>query len=131
MIQGKFKATLRLLMSKAKEYILSLNSIVQTYSEQQPIVCESLTEKHPPGQSPYSETLLYPLNSSSEPHPVLFDCLDGEMIRSAALRTEGSASHLEWTPMVVNMCTSFIKASSELCNSVALVYSEVHLYYPG
>ena len=56
-----------------------------------------------------------------EPHPVLFDCLYGEMIHSAMFHTEGGAgpsgvdSHA-WK----RMCTSFIRASSDFCNTVSI-----------
>ena len=56
---------------------------------------------------------------AQEPHPVILDILDGEAIRTAALRIEGDAG-----PSGVDangwrrLCKS---ASSELCNSLALL----------
>ena len=53
---------------------------------------------------------------------MIFDALDGTVIRSAALRTQGSAgpSGLDayrWR----RLCTSFQQASDDLCNSLVLV----------
>ena len=85
-------------------------------------VYNELLKKHPPGQPAHPEALK-PLSSvSSDFHPVIFDALDGTVIRSAALRTQGSAgpSGLDaygWR----RLCTSFQQASDDLCNSLALV----------
>ena len=55
-------------------------------------------------------------------HPIIFESIDGEAIRRAALHTEGSAgpSRIDaagWR----RMCTSFRKGSSDLCNSISSV----------
>ena len=55
-------------------------------------------------------------------HPIIFDSIDGSAIRSAALNVHGSAgpSGLDahaWR----RLCTSFKGASTDLCNSLALV----------
>jgi hypothetical protein len=55
-------------------------------------------------------------------HPVIFNCIDGESIKRAALNTNGSAG-----PSGIDadgwkrLCTSFKHSSSNLCNSLALV----------
>ena len=67
---------------------------------------------------------------AQEPHPVLFDQLDGEAIRTAALRIEGAAG-----PSGVDangwrrLCISFKSASSELCNSLALLARRICTTY--
>lgn len=55
-------------------------------------------------------------------HPVVFDSIDANAIRSAALRVKGSAGPSgldarEWR----RLCTSFKGASSGLCSSLASV----------
>ena len=90
-------------------------------------VREVLIEKHPSGQPAYPEILLTP--PEQEPHPVLFDQLDGEAICTAALRIEGAAG-----PSGVDangwrrLCISFKSASSELCNSLALLARQIRTY---
>ena len=46
---------------------------------------EVLMEKHPAGQPAHPETILQPPTPILDVHPVLFDHLDGEIIRKAAL----------------------------------------------
>ena len=76
----------------------------------------------------YPEILLTP--PEQEPHPVIFDQLDGKAIRTAALRIEGAAGPLEvdaygWR----RLCISFKSASSELCNSLALLARRICTTY--
>ena len=78
----------------------------------------------PPGQPAYPEILLTP--PEQEPHPVLFDQLDGKAIRTTVLRIEGAAGPLGvdaygWR----RLCISFKSASSELCNSLALLARQI------
>lgn len=88
----------------------------------QQTVQDILIDKHPPGQPARPEPLLHPPSPALETHPVLFEQLDGEMIRSAAIQSKGSAS-----PSGVDsqgwrcLCTSLRSASSKLYSSVALV----------
>ena len=58
---------------------------------------------------------------TSPPHPVLFDSIDGDAIRRAALRTEGAAglSGIDATGWR-HLCCSFGGASSVLCNALAI-----------
>ena len=58
----------------------------------------------------------------SAPDPVIFDVLDGPVIKAAALRTSGAAG-----PSGIDahgwrrLCSSFCSASDELCSSIALL----------
>jgi len=85
-------------------------------------VLDELKAKHPCGQPACKEALLPPSATVSSFHPVIFDALDGAAIRSAALRTKGAAG-----PSGVDafcwrrLCTSFHRASDDLCASLALV----------
>ena len=63
------------------------------------------------------------MTTSDEPvesHPVLFECLTGLAIRSAALRTQGTAG-----PSGIDaagwrrMCTAFHRDSADLCAAIA------------
>ena len=86
------------------------------------IVCDELLRKHPKGQ-PACLAALKSLDGCGESfHPVIFEALDGALIRNAALRTRGAAgpSGLDafgWR----HLCTSFQRASDDLCCFLALV----------
>ena len=94
MMQGKVKAALRLISEEGKGALLLLDTQLPTDEHQpEPItVRDELLKKHPPGQPAHPDTILYP-DPRAPPVflPVIFECLDGAAIRSAALHTNGSA----------------------------------------
>ena len=72
----------------------------------------------------------FPCDNSLDVHPVLLESIDGIAIRSAAIRTNGSAgpSGLDavgWK----RLCTSFQSPSADLCNSLALVAKRICTTY--
>ena len=86
-------------------------------------VFDELVKKHP---DPSPATLLNLINPGTTNlqscHPIIFDCLDGDLICRTAVHIEGSAGPsgvdaLEWR----HSCASFRTASSDLCHSLALV----------
>ena len=124
-MQGKVKAALRLISEEWKGALLLLDTQLPTDEHQpEPItVRDELLKKHPPGQPAHPDTILYP-DPRAPPVflPVIFECLDGAAIRSAALHTNGSAGPsgldaIGWR----RLCTSFQTSSTDLCNSLALV----------
>ena len=54
-------------------------------------VLEILQRKHPPGQDLAQSALFIPEESPSHVHPVIFDCIDADLIRYAAKHTNGAA----------------------------------------
>ena len=124
MFAGKTKAALDLLSSAEKGGVLHLADPSDPNAPGSPSVRDVLNSKHPPGQRAYAEYIL-----PSDPqvvHPVVFDSIDASVIRSAALRTTGSAG-----PSGIDahgwrrLCTSFKGASTDLCNSLALVAKRI------
>lgn len=115
MESGNVKAALRLITDKPNAGLLPLNSI-------QPdgrTVKDHLLDKHPTRAEP-SATAILETNIVHDPHPVMFDAIDGDLIRAITLRTTGSAgpSGLDasgWR----RMCSSFGKASADLCSAIA------------
>ena len=76
-------------------------------------------EKHPVGRDPSPEILLQTAGVQSV-HPIVFEPIDANCIRQAALRVIGGAgpSGLDadaWR----RLCTSFKSASDDLCNAMA------------
>ena len=82
MFEGKTKAAIHLLTDEAKGGVLHLSDHVDTNRT----VRDVLIDKHPSSQPAHPESLIK--DYSPEVHPVL---IDASTIRSAALRTTGSA----------------------------------------
>ena len=86
-------------------------------------VYDELVKKHPDPSPATPLSLINPGTTNLQScHPVIFDCLDGDLIRRTAVRIEGSAGPsgvdaLGWR----HLCTSFRTASSDLCHYLALV----------
>ena len=91
-------------------------------------VCDELLKKHIKGQPAHSAALKSLDGCGKRFHPVIFEALDGALIRNAALRTRGAAgpSGLDafgWR----RLCNSFQCASNDLCSSLALHIILLHL----
>ena len=109
---------------------LPLDSIVATIEQQSTTVRAELVKKHPPGQPAHEAALIQSNTQIHDVHSVLFECIDGDAIRNAAIRTNGSAG-----PSGLNangwkrLCTSFQNPSSDLCNSLAMVARRICTTY--
>ena len=120
MFMGKCKAALDLLSKDNNGGLLHLDDPADAKSPNSPTVREELISKHPPGQPAYSSCILP--SEPQDPHHVIFDSLDADTIRSAALKVNGAAgpSGLDahgWR----RLCTCFKGASRDLCASLASV----------
>ena len=121
MMEGKVRAALRLIADNNTGQPLHLNSQIdfQTHSER---VRDILLKQHPPKQPLREEALVNPNIPVSESHPIIFERIDGQLIRSTALRMDGTAGPsgpdaAAWK----RLCTSFKSASTGLCDSLAAV----------
>ena len=106
MMEGKVKAALRLLAQDSNGGVLPMNNEV----------IEALKKKHPARNPAVPSAVTMPISSSQDPsHFILFDQLDGQLIRETALKTERAAgpSGLD-TAGWKRLCTSFQSASSDL-----------------
>ena len=121
MFEGKCGAAIKLLSEEHTHCVLDGDDVIQS-GENETTVMEELKLKHPPSQGIDQRALLNPTNLSQVIHPVVFDCIDADLIRSAANRTEGAAG-----PSGIDahgwkrMCSAFKAASAELCHSLALL----------
>ncbi len=120
MLQGKVKSALRLLSTSGRGHVLSLDEQVPDKGGKDSFtsVREALRKKHPLGAVASSDVLLQDI--PPETHTVIFDQLNGDMVRSAALHTQGSAgpSGLDasnWR----RLCTMYHGASKRLCSALA------------
>ena len=93
-------------------------------------VRDILLDKHPPIQPPKDSTIIKPDTPSDEPHPVLFEEINGQMIRDTKLTMDGAAGQsgldaASWKCL----CTAFKIASTDLCESLAATARQICTYY--
>ena len=84
MFEGKTSAALKLITGHQHGCLLQLNDQIDP-SNPNCLICEILREKHPPAQPLSQDCLISELSESAPFHPIIFEALDGPMIRSAAL----------------------------------------------
>ena len=81
-----------------------------------------LTKKHPPKQPPKPSAILTSETPSNEPHPVLFERIDGQFIHKIALRMDGAAgpSGLDAASWK-RLCSCYSSSSTDLCTAIASI----------
>ena len=91
---------------------------------------DELRSKHPEGKPASPNCIVDGSPNGAVFHPVIFDNLNGKTIREAVLQIQGSAG-----PSGIDasgwhrMCTSFSKASSDLCNNIAMMARRICTEY--
>ena len=83
-------------------------------------VFDELRQKHPEGKEMNPSALVPEADDAGSFHPIIFDSLDGALIRNIASRMKGSAGPSgldaeDWR----QMCCSFKDASHHLCKTLA------------
>ena len=126
---GKVKAAMRILASSDTS-ILSIHDNLQTTNSHSTgmTVLDELKAKHPSKGKINPDVILS--EGEGDFHPVVFDCLDADLIRKAALKTNGAAGPSGadanfWK----RICTSFEIVSDDLCTSLALVAKKISSTY--
>ena len=89
MFQGKVNAALHLLYEEVDNGKLHLNDVINTEKGQEK-VRDILSNKHPPGQDVHTDALIDNFEPS-DVHPIIFEALNSDLIKHAALRTHGAA----------------------------------------
>ena len=121
MLLGNIRGALRVLSQTHSGGVLSLSEQIEANGGKRTVL-DILKEKHPQMPAEANEEALADITSAAALpfHPVLFEKITGASIRSAALRTEGSAG-----PSGIDakgwrrMSTAFHGASTSLCNALA------------
>ena len=117
MMESKVKATLRHVSNQSRSGILHMDNQVDQNGFD--TVREIRKKKHPPGKLIVPTAIIPPEVPVKDHHPVIFQDLNGSLIRSLALRTSGAAGLSGMDSSVwTRMCSSFHNASSELCNAL-------------
>lgn len=119
MMGGRVRAALKLLSSNSDAGLLRLDETVDDSSGE--TVRDVLEDKHPDPQPIHPEVLLGDADNDSF-HPIVFDNITAESIRTAALHTQGAAGPsgldaLSWR----RLCTAFGQKSNDLCAALAAV----------
>ena len=114
---GKTQAAICLLSEEDCGSTLKLKEV----SSDGQTVLEILQSKHPP-QPCSVESLVYRDLDSPVTHPVVYEAIDVQHIRVAALHVQGAGGPfgtdaLSWR----RWCTAFKKSSDELCHAISLV----------
>ena len=123
MMEGEVRAALRLISEDQSGGILSLD--IHVLPDNHETVRESLLKKHPPGRPPIPSAIVSG-NVGAEPHPVIFDEIDEDLIRITTIKTEGSAG-----PSGVDaaawqrLYTSFKSCSIDLCQALSMVAGRI------
>jgi hypothetical protein len=112
---GNIKAALRLITEHDHGGCLSLDAIQPDGRS----VKDHLLDKHPPSK-PVDPTAISDMPPATAPHPIVFDQIDGPLIRSTVQQMSGSAgpsglNAKEWK----KLCSSFHRASDDLCQAIA------------
>ena len=115
------RSALRLISQDSSVGILSLGQVMEGKT-----VGEILKEKHPPAQPASPSALLPPEVNSTNTHRVLFEMINGDLILSTALKTQGAAGpsgmdSAGWR----RICTTFHSCSTDLCNAIAAVTQRI------
>ena len=119
MMEGKVRAALRIVTDSNGDGTLPLDKIIDPESETMETVRDVLLKKHPP-KLPHKQSSLVELDSPlPEPHPIIFEVIDAQLICNTVLKIDGAAgpSGLD-TAAWKCMCTSFKSASTDRCESV-------------
>ena len=91
MMEGKVRAALRI-VTGARWLFLLLDHVADPESDtSETVVRDILLKKHPPKQPPSASSLPEPDSQPPEPHPVMFEIIDGQVIRNTVLKMDGVA----------------------------------------
>ena len=133
MMQGKVKSAMNYLSQNSSGGVLRLEDMIPIKSsdgatDSQCSVHDILKDKHPPGKPPEEETLLQYAPEST--NPMLFENLNADNIRQAAMQANGAAglSGLDayaWR----RLCSSFGSASRDLCWALAMAGRRQCFYF--
>ena len=118
MSRGKVNKALRLLSSNSSGGVLDLDEVIPD-SNSPRATREILVEKHPPGKPASTNSILQ--DTQTPVNPILFENLNAEAIRKAALKTSGTAGLSGLDAHAWRRLRSSFKSSSDLCSALASV----------
>jgi len=125
--EGKVKAALRLLEGEPSGGSLPLD---QCINDSRRTVLDILKSKHPPPSHVLGVDFDLETTSSQGLHPILFDQIDGSLIRSTVQKMDGAAgpSGLD-TSCWKRLCTAFKNYSTDLCDVLTSLCRKISTEY--
>ncbi|XP_064388154.1 uncharacterized protein LOC135336323, partial [Halichondria panicea] len=121
MSEGKVRAAMRLITNTGSTGLLNLeNPASPNDPNSTKTVRDVLVEKHPQKQPPKITSITEQDYTVEDPHPIVFEEINGPLIRDTVLRMDGAAepSGLDAASWK-RLCTSFKGASNDLCEALA------------
>ena len=120
MKRGNVVAAERLITAESKTGLLSLDDHIPGLTEK--TVRDVLRKKHPNPSRGYPNAMRDASAQKPAAHAIIFDAIDGLLIRKMALKSTGPAgpSGLDASAWK-HLCTSFQKSYKNLCNALASV----------
>ena len=127
LMERRVRAALKHLSDNSHTGLLSLDEIIDNTSGK--TVGDVLEDKHPDPQPAHPEALLREANNEDF-HSAIFENITGEVIRAAALHTQGAAgpsglNALSWR----RLCTAFGQKSNDLCAALVAVARKISTTY--
>ena len=121
---GNTKAAQRILSGENNCGLLLLDECIDDGTHRS--VREVLKDKHPAPSPLFEDAVLPAEDQSPNVHPIVFEKIDGTLIREMALKCTGTAGPSgldasDWR----HLCTGFHSHSSDLCNSLASVAQRI------
>ena len=119
MMMGRTASALRLLREAEKGGLLNLSDEADGYTDGMTVL-DVLRQKHPPGNPAHPDSVVGEEYWQPETHPIIFESITESSIKTASLRTFGSAG-----PSGVDadgwrrLCNSFRSASGDLRSAIA------------
>ena len=124
MLQGNVKKALRFLSDESQQGVLDLDDI----GADGKLVKDILLEKHPAARPLNSDCLVPPRDNDF--HPVLFEAITAEAIKSAATHTFGAAGPSGVDAWVWRrLCCAFGNSSHNLCGALAAFCKRISCDY--
>ena len=122
MMQGRVRAALRLITEDYSTGPLSLDTKIDPKNPCSLTVKEELQKKHPARKDAKKSAILLPESPTINPHPILYDEIDGDLINRTVLKMDGVAgpSGLDAAAWK-RLCNSFKSSSSDLRDALAAV----------
>uniref|UniRef100_A0A1X7V409 Uncharacterized protein n=1 Tax=Amphimedon queenslandica TaxID=400682 RepID=A0A1X7V409_AMPQE len=113
MMKGNTQTAIRLLSDRTRGLFLPIEAFVCPSDPFSGTVFDSLLKKHPQSQPVDPGAVLS--DSVPDTHPILYDGIDGQLVRKAALRLSGAAGPLGVdTVQMRRLCVSFGLRSEDL-----------------
>lgn len=135
MFKGKTSAALQLLSPNGKSDVLYVNDPIDSCNTYSQTVLDVLKSKHLHAQQATPDAVSWSCLKPPQvhpSHPIIYDRIDADCIRSAALHTNGVARPSDIDAQCWRqLCTSFKTASHDLCHALVPLAKRLCMSFVG